>query len=347
MKRMFRGRVVVGVGLVVVAASILPVLSSGTAGASTLHWSRPHLVSNGGLNSVSCVSASFCAAAGDDALWTYTGHHWSVPTQFSGLDLAGVSCGSTTFCVAVGSLGGSPEIATYDGSLWSIAPFSSDAGALNAVSCIGTSFCEAVGATQSPTQSTLAATYSGGTWSVTATPTTSPANDYASLTSVSCASSTLCVAEGYLPAGPYEANLTEDFTSGTWSIATQPAPYSTKGSGPPYSDVSCPTTMNCLSVGTALLANPTYHDVGIAKAFNGNTWTAVTVPASSDQLSAVSCPQVADCIVGTPQSGDVLTYLNGVWSSPRQVSNSSILSVSCPTTRFCMAVDGSSAYTAR
>jgi hypothetical protein len=92
-----------------------------------------------GLTSVSCPSATFCAAVDydGDAL-TYNGTSWSAPTHIGG-DEDGVSCPSATFCAAVG-----PEYAlTYNGTSWS-AP-THIGGGLESVSCPSTTLCAAVG----------------------------------------------------------------------------------------------------------------------------------------------------------------------------------------------------------
>jgi hypothetical protein len=101
------------------------------------------------LNSVSCPSASFCAAvddAGNALIWN--GKSWSSPTSIDpynpttglGGDLLSVSCASASFCAAVDNSG---RALTWNGTAWS-SPQSIDTGSfLDSVSCASASFCVA------------------------------------------------------------------------------------------------------------------------------------------------------------------------------------------------------------
>jgi hypothetical protein len=75
-------------------------------------WSAPVKIdSSAGLSSVSCPSASFCAAVDfrGNAL-TYNGSSWSAPVHIAGSSLRSVSCPSASFCAAVDDSG---EAFTY------------------------------------------------------------------------------------------------------------------------------------------------------------------------------------------------------------------------------------------
>jgi hypothetical protein len=116
------------------------------------HWSGPVPIdaSGAGLQSVSCASATFCAA-GDwngNAL-TWNGTRWSKPvtvdptTSTSGGGLSSMSCPVRSFCMATDWNGG--EV-SWDGTSWS-KPVTFDpngAGGLISVSCVSPGFCRAL-----------------------------------------------------------------------------------------------------------------------------------------------------------------------------------------------------------
>ena len=72
-------------------------------------WSTPTPIdSYGDLNSISCVSANFCAAVDNSGnAVTYSGTTWSKPTPIdsNGGGLTSISCASANFCVAVDAVG--------------------------------------------------------------------------------------------------------------------------------------------------------------------------------------------------------------------------------------------------
>ncbi|MHB8289417.1 MAG: hypothetical protein ACYDEY_09310 [Acidimicrobiales bacterium] len=123
---------------------------------------------NNFLNGVSCVSPSFCVAAGEyyngtvyqSLLLTWNGSTWSLDsaaslsTSSSQSNFVGVSCVTPTFCVAAGYFVGSEYqnlVLTWNGSTWSLdaaaslLTSSSQSNLLRGVSCASTSFCVAAG----------------------------------------------------------------------------------------------------------------------------------------------------------------------------------------------------------
>ena len=130
-------------------------------------WSAPSDEGGGGPDSVSCVSATFCASASDaddgDALTTWNGSAWSAPTTLDNLDNAlgfQVSCASASLCFAFNAREqGGGYVATWNGSTWGApvlidrtklgawsVPAKADKSGfdtLNAVSCVSASFCVA------------------------------------------------------------------------------------------------------------------------------------------------------------------------------------------------------------
>ncbi len=180
------------------------------------------------LDSVSCVSVSFCMAVdgGGHAL-TYDGSSWSAPTTIDGTSpLESVSCASESFCATIDDVA---DALTYDGSTWS-APTSidpgfirvADIGADDSMSCPSTAFCAAVDAAGH------AFTYNGSTWSA-------PANIPGFPNAVSCPSTSFCLAlDGF---GSHEYT----FNGGTWS---DPATFNSEAPA----SVSCASPSFCVAV---------------------------------------------------------------------------------------------------
>lgn len=109
--------------------------------------------------------------------------------------LTGVSCTSASFCAAVGDqnldtdAGVSTLAELWNGSSWRIVPSPNPAGtaddALNAVSCVGPSFCLAVGGGDT---STLVVAWNGFTWNAVPAALPAGADTGGNLTAVSCVS---------------------------------------------------------------------------------------------------------------------------------------------------------------
>ena len=72
-----------------------------------------------------------------------------------------------------------------------------------------------------------------------------------------------------------------------------------------------------------------------------------TLISPNQSISGVSCPTTTWC-QAVDGAGNVITYSNGSWSSPKLVDNGAdpeFDGVSCPTTTFCMAVSYEDGYT--
>jgi hypothetical protein len=184
---------------------------------------------------VSCAK-HFCAAVdGLGNVVTYDGSHWSqaqtIDPTGSDPGLISVSCATSHFCVAAD---GSGNVLTYDGSTWSN-PMELDprlttgiAGSLTImVSCPSTRFCMAVDS------SLNAYVFNGSNWSTVPNidvPKYTP--DSPSITSLSCAISTFCVAVGPVPF---------TYNGSHWS-------YSTSTKSQDMNSVSCPRPNFCMAV---------------------------------------------------------------------------------------------------
>jgi hypothetical protein len=73
------------------------------------------------------------------------------------------------------------------------------------------------------------------------------------------------------------------------------------------------------------------------------TWTSPSSIDGTTSISAVSCPTSTFCLA-VDGNGDYLTYDGTSWSHPHTVSGNSLVGVSCTSATFCLAVDSLSAY---
>ena len=319
--------------------------SSTTTNSPT--WASPSDVdSTDKLNAISCVSASFCAAA-DDAgdVLTYNGTTWTSPSHVDGSnDLDAISCASSTFCVAVDTSG---NAAVYSGSppAWSSASDVDGSRSIDAISCPTTTFCAAVDA-------------SGHTLTDTSGAWLHPDNDGSNdLDAISCASSTFCVAvdtsgnaivwngswgtasdvDGSRSidaincptitfcAGADASGHTLTDSSGTWL-------HPDTDSSNDLDAVSCATSTFCVAVDTS----------GNAVVWNNGSWSTPSDVDSTRGLRAVSCASGSYFCGAVDNSGYAVTYDGGNWSASSDIDSTHILhAVSCPSTTLCAAVDGS------
>jgi hypothetical protein len=141
------------------------------------------------------------------------------PTDYQNY-LNGVSCVSTTFCVAAGSSytasGQAPVLLQWNGSVWSLD--ANPAGLpsytyITGVSCVGT-FCEAVGGTDVP--ASIALQLHGTTWTNQTVPSGVGGGEFSA---VSCVTALLCMATGGQNSG---AGFVEEWDGSSWSIQSTP-----------------------------------------------------------------------------------------------------------------------------
>ena len=138
-------------------------------------------------------------------------------------------------------------------STWSMVPSpnagsSSSHNTLNGVSCVTSSFCMAAGSyvSSGAIPQTLAERWNGTAWSIVASPNTS-ATQRNLLTSVSCITSSFCVAAGYASNGPANQTLVEQWNGTAWSIVASPDTSASLNDD--LYGVSCVTTSFCQAVG--------------------------------------------------------------------------------------------------
>jgi hypothetical protein len=220
------------------------------------------------LNGVSCTSVNACTAVGffTDAAHVahplaehWDGSSWQIQPQSSVITqglLNAVSCSSATFCVAVGEHGSASQaefVETWNGSTWQFALGSNFNGAtsarLNGVSCTADGSCILVGQTSGRNGGSgffpLAFKLISGQFFLlnTAIPSATD-ND---LTSVSCTSSSNCLAVGFFQDFRGQQDPMAEFWDGTnWSFEGLPNP---PGTLPILNGVSCSSPGVCTAVG--------------------------------------------------------------------------------------------------
>jgi hypothetical protein len=341
--------------LVIGGAVGAAVLQVGKADAAPTYWSVTASPSPGSthntLNGVSCTSSTWCIAVGSYTngsvgyalVESWDGSAWSTSSGSAPAGgLNGVSCTSSTWCVAVGSYGVDQTLVeSWDGTGWSTVPSPSPGTAenvLRSVSCTSPTNCVAVGfySDQFNTgDQTLVESWDGTAWSVVSSPSPSITND---LNSVSCTSSTWCVAVGSYYTGSASFALVESWDGTTWSINSNP------GGSSPVFGVSCTSSTSCMAVGW-----PNSNVDALAMTWDGTSWSAVATPKWYSWLEGVSCTTPTNCVaVGySPNGSSEVTTLAESWDgtawsvspSPSPGSYSNILNgVSCASSTWCSAV---------
>jgi hypothetical protein len=204
-------------------------------------------------------------------------------------NLFGVSCGSATFCVAVGQdspAKGNPRvlIERWNGHAWSImkAP---PLGTFNdpipeSVSCPSAKSCLLVGSgTTAKGLAVFAEAWNGAVWSVTSAVPWPKGTKNPWLNGVSCAAPGRCVADGYVNFNPIDGGTTGRAAAATWNgkawkVTAVAAP--AKGKASQFNGVYCipEKATFCAAVGILSPFN-SLNGVGLSGFFNGTTWKLV------------------------------------------------------------------------
>jgi hypothetical protein len=209
-----------------------------------------------------------------------------------------VSCTSASFCLAV-PLGVSGASWTWDGAQWT-AHADPTRNRFSGLSCVSPTFCVGV------TSDNLAYTFTGTGWSAG-----SSVKDSNTLTSVSCATTSFCMATDYTSAFVFNGT--------TWSGATQV-------SDELLSTVSCPSTTFCVAL----------DYLEVSHTYNGTAWSSRQLPTWG--WRDVSCSSSTFC-AAFGWNG-VTTFDGTEWGPASPLGEPSAGgAISCPATRTCVAVD--------
>jgi hypothetical protein len=186
------------------------------------------------MSLISCSSSSFCAAFDTNGRAVmYYDSRWHQPVEIDAQlrPITGVSCTSSTFCLATDA-GGDMFRWSGSGSGWADAP---NTGAMDhwAISCVTSTFCEGVD------ERGRASTFNGTSWTG---PAYVQSDTIGMLNSVSCPTTTFCVASGNISLsgrGGVQQGLAVSFVNGVWSY---PEFFDTHERA---STISCPTVHFC------------------------------------------------------------------------------------------------------
>ncbi len=265
--------------------------------------------------------------------------------------LDGVSCASASYCIAVGNqfrfaqqIIPNPAIAEYwDGKHWRVTSVpKAEWSALTAVSCASNGTCLAVGSRDPLPYSLLsyqrpfAVRWQEGRWHPVSLPAVYNVQDrsYYTLAAASCPSTHFCRLVGYWQDRMAQLSLAEGLNGKKWSLIGIPGGSVVAHQDPfdgPFqlgsttlAGVSCASRAQCLVVGNFLvLGNPRQvcggHDNGLdcpfAVSWNGKLWSLLSAPQQRPSIFvAVSCASVTSCmVVGTygDAAGPLLPPLQG------------------------------------
>jgi hypothetical protein len=184
-------------------------------------------------------------------------------------------------------------------------------GQLLGVSCPSATSCMAVGSAGGPNFSAglLADRWNGATWSVVPVPK-APHAQAGDLASVSCTSSSACMAVGSYENTRIVAPLAERWNGTAWTVIHMPQ----QGAAPDLFGVSCATANSCAAVGCALAGD--FCEDTVAYEWNGTAWRSEPTPAGGERLNSVSCRAPSACMaVGSGTKGTLTERWNGrAWS---------------------------------
>jgi hypothetical protein len=162
------------------------------------------------------------------------------------------------------------------------------------------------------------------------------------LTSISCASTSMCVAvdtsgSPTATSDPGGGGTVFDYANEKWSTGPH------LGVTSQLNAVSCPTTTFCAAVGDDTSVNQD----GAVSTFNGNSWSAMQPLIPNDNKSGnlqsgqvVSCSSSTFCMAISSNSY-AYVYNGTSWSEGQQIMPSDLeefKGLSCPTTGFCVGL---------
>ncbi len=294
---------------------------------------------------LACMSASSCAALGQDAttlgraIYHYTGTSWvadTFATVHADTQADSLSCPTSTFCMMGGSYayGGyrEPYVRRWNGSTWTTTPLlPAGSGEEVHVGCLSATDCVAMVAGSSGTSALD--TWDGTSW------TQRTLTDGGGV--VACTGTSFCM-----------ATTPDEYW--TWDGTSLSGPVSFSGSfpgsGAPVS-LSCSSPTHCVLVTGDGSSSFGFDIASELYTWNGTSMSApVPAPAPAGdvaQLTSVSCPSSGPCravgAVGTYHGPPTPYVLEGDGASWPAVSvpastPAGLTSVSCANSGECLAV---------
>jgi hypothetical protein len=200
-------------------------------------------------------------------------------------------------CASVGLALGLAAAQVATASTWRVqAGPPSVGGILTGVSCPSTIDCLAVGGYTARSTRTLAEHWDGVRWSLEPAAVPSRTIDI-SLNAVSCTSATVCIAVGdFRLKGNEMRTLAERWDGSRWSI--ERTPNQARFSGSELLAVSCSSPRACTATGDYGPANGPVQGALIEQ-WNGARWSirpSTSASARDGQLVSVSCPSSRFCV---------------------------------------------------
>ncbi|MDQ1476482.1 MAG: hypothetical protein QOE62_1711 [Actinomycetota bacterium] len=345
----------------------------------------PASASRAWLTGVSCPSPSLCLATGSDAtpasepsvagsfVDRWNGASWTLtsvatPAGATKVELRKITCVTATSCFAVGSyattsIPAHTLVEHWNGTAWSVMATPNPAGsagqdaiALVDVSCASATNCVAIG-TYTPTgPRPFSERWNGTSWSLiaTASPPIPQNSDGAGLQSVSCTSTTECIA-----VGKYSSNTSvslpwiQRFDGTAWtSVASPDVGIPPSAAGGSFGAVSCSGPGACLAVGAfQVVGDP--DPLALVERWSGGSWSILPAPDGSSQseLRSTDCPSPTLCFAVGSSIDQRGTTLIGRWdgtswsvlTSPNPVgaTKSQLTQIACASVTSCFAVGDS------
>jgi hypothetical protein len=293
-------------------------------------------------------------------LWN--GKTWSVVLKSGGGGLDSVSCPSATYCLAVGATNPNAAFTVYssvaerwNGHAWAVQqlphfgrPRLQD---LNAVACASATACLAVGQAESATAGRpIAARWNGRAWIGVAMPNVpDPFETFVQPASLSCTSARACMAIG--SATPYDTGsvpppsspLAWRWNGRKWAFVSVP---SALAFDPLNAAISCPAVHRCLAVDWTIYYGQTIGQQQLA-VWNGRNWNVAASTTNSRQ-TAISCTSTSKCTtVGITAGGRTLAESwNGSQESVQKTADphverfsQQLTSLSCLGSASCLAIN--------
>lgn len=272
------------------------------------------------LNSVWCSGPKYCLAVGPDTpvAVAWNGTSWrSVSAPAATLDLTQISCWSKTGCMAIGTGRKSAHVIDrWNGKSWqSQGSAIIKTATVASISCATGKAgprCVAAGGRNA------ALAWNGKSWRKVTLTQPSGVIDF-EVTSVSCSSTTNCLA-----VGSYRKNFAQHGIAFVWHGARWrrlPAPPA------PTKAISCAKPGHCIAVGGRA-----------SMIWNGRTWRKVPVGGISavQVLDHISCPSLQFCMAESP--GAVVAWNGTSWKVLPGTKINGETGLWCTGPRFCMDV---------
>src|ERR1019366_4477485 len=101
-----------------------------------------------------------------------------------------------------------------------------------------------------------------------------------------------------------------------------------------------PDTVSCSSASVCVVVDEATAGSGGGNeiSYTGSTWSSPVDINGTTQILSVSCPSATFCMA-VDYIGNAFSYDGSTWSSAANIDVNGLVSVSCPSATFCMAVD--------